>query len=334
MLHPAAEAAAAVAGAGSHRASTSRSVSATIAPGAPPDVDTAAARDMLLMQHMVGDKGRGAHSDVYDIDAPFSTRHSLVFFKYVRLGEVEVLASFRGASAIDNFDNLVLKVHSRAYHSSRSTVLALALRARNDIILDVFRQPARNLRNLGVFIANKFSLNPLRRSREDMLSSLPDSLLAAGAPAAGSAVVTPVPSVVSTDASVGAASVSPLQAARLGLVVHTPASSIVEVQASASSSGFGGSADGRSSPATTVAAGAPMSDRRPTSVSASLRAGLRALSPSRLRPAASTGSGDAAQSVTSARSAPAPTTVSTLPVTAVAAARLPIPAALRGTEVE
>jgi len=99
-----------------------------------------------------------------DPESAFSARETVLLFKHLRLSEVQVLASFRGSSAagLDSFERIALKLHSKTYHSERISVLALLLKLRNDVILDVLSQPGRNLRNIGAFIGGKMGLRRYR----------------------------------------------------------------------------------------------------------------------------------------------------------------------------
>jgi hypothetical protein len=99
-----------------------------------------------------------------DPESAFSAKETVLLFKHLRLSEVQVLASFRGSSAagLDSFERIALKLHSKTYHSERISVLALLLKLRNDVILDVLSQPGRNLRNIGAFIGGKMGLRRYR----------------------------------------------------------------------------------------------------------------------------------------------------------------------------
>jgi hypothetical protein len=99
-----------------------------------------------------------------DPESAFSAKETVLLFKHLRLSEVQVLASFRGSSAagLDSFERIALKLHSKTYHSERISVVALLLKLRNDVILDVLSQPGRNLRNIGAFIGGKMGLRRYR----------------------------------------------------------------------------------------------------------------------------------------------------------------------------
>lgn len=94
-------------------------------------------------------------------NSAFRAETSLIALRYVRLGTVLASVSFRGERAMDGFDSLEVKLHTKTYHSLLTPVLSLLTRLRNDIIMDVLRQPARNLRNLGALIAEKLGAKAL-----------------------------------------------------------------------------------------------------------------------------------------------------------------------------
>jgi hypothetical protein len=92
----------------------------------------------------------------------FSLR-TRIFMKYIRIGEIHACVSFKGSiGGIDTFDDMIVKLHTRVYHSQTLSVLAFLVKLRNDIIMDVLGQPGRNFRNIGVFIANKFRISAPR----------------------------------------------------------------------------------------------------------------------------------------------------------------------------
>jgi len=150
-------------GIGRYRGRTGSSITALSLSLAPPTVaEVDASADLSVADALLAPAG-GSSSDSGDggggrrLLEGFSARATPILFKYVRVGEVVALASFRGTlGGIDALDGFVIKVHTRSYHGAHVTALAFLTKLRNDIIMDVLGQPARNLRNIGTFIVNKF----------------------------------------------------------------------------------------------------------------------------------------------------------------------------------
>ncbi len=61
-------------------------------------------------------------------------------FKYVRVGEFMMYGSFKGQHVFNDVLGVIVKIHTRNYHSELCTVPALLLKMRKDVILDILSQ--------------------------------------------------------------------------------------------------------------------------------------------------------------------------------------------------
>jgi len=91
-----------------------------------------------------------------------------VTFKHIRLGEINVFVSYRGkgapvpgftgqqgASHIQDFDNMHVRLHALVYSNRTCSIPQLLLVMRKDIIVDVLGQVSRNFNNIGSFLSHK-----------------------------------------------------------------------------------------------------------------------------------------------------------------------------------
>eukprot|EP01083_Nonionella_stella_P281202 956837_1 len=100
--------------------------------------------------------------------------NGMVWFTYVRLGSIFILASFKGGqhmrTKIQDFKRLPIQLHTRIYQRKTCTVPRLLRRIRRDIILDLLSQTGDALAS---FLAYKLNIKrPIKRKSVRDLSSL------------------------------------------------------------------------------------------------------------------------------------------------------------------
>eukprot|EP00753_Platysulcus_tardus_P003159 PLAT12287.1.p1 GENE.PLAT12287.1~~PLAT12287.1.p1 ORF type:complete len:1284 (+),score=545.64 PLAT12287.1:483-3854(+) len=91
-----------------------------------------------------------------------------IVFKHVRLGEVSLVASYKGnkLNNVEDFERFTFKLHTLTYTSRTCSLQAFMDRLLRDIIVDILSQAGRNFKNLGLYMRDRMRLSRWLRSSD------------------------------------------------------------------------------------------------------------------------------------------------------------------------